>query len=273
MNLIISIKFDSSRFKFRDTHKRLSLVPRPDAILRIYCDDLPNYSIKDNIFDSSNHWVICSGSDKHISYICPPSQYFSSYKLVNLDPNSRSGDIYIKDNKCDQACYFYPLEYLLDELLMINLLISFELGVMLHASGVNDNGHGILFVGSSGSGKSTLANIWKKRNGMSILNDDKIIIRKIKNRFWMFSSHWHESQVSVPLEKIFFIKHGKKNIFLHKSGVEAVTTLLAQSFPPFWNRSRIHYILQLFSELSKEVPCYELRFVPNESVVDFVREV
>jgi hypothetical protein len=229
------------------------------------------------VFDSGGTWSIYQSHGKYILCLRSHQKNNLPYKLAILEHDFKSGDIYIKHDEFAQSHYLYPLTYPLDELLMINLL-SLGRGVLLHACGINDNGRGILFAGTSGAGKSTLANLWKGKNGVIILSDDLIIVRKIKDQILMYGTPWHgDAKMSSPrgvsLDKIFFIKHDNKNTFLSLKSIEAASNLLVRSFPTFWNPSGMQYTLRLISELAMKVPCYELGFVPDKNVLEFVEGV
>jgi hypothetical protein len=49
-----------------------------------------------------------------------------------------------------------------------------------------------------------------------------------------------------------------------------VQQLLQCSFPPFWEAAGMEYTLELFSELSAAVPCYQLDFKPDRSAIDYI---
>ena len=71
-----------------------------------------------------------------------------------------------------------PLEYPLDELLIMHRLTQ-EKAIELHGCGiVSANGEGNLFVGHSGAGKSTTARLWASRHDVEVLSDDRIIVRE-----------------------------------------------------------------------------------------------
>jgi serine kinase of HPr protein (carbohydrate metabolism regulator) len=94
------------------------------------------------------------------------------------------------------------------ELLMVNYLAQ-ERGVIIHGCGIEKNGKGILFVGESGAGKSTLAKLWDQEDGVDVLSDDRIIVRKKGEQFWMYGTPWHgdakfASPETVRLERILF---------------------------------------------------------------------
>ena len=70
-----------------------------------------------------------------------------------------------------------PLEYPLDELLIMHRLTQ-EQAIELHGSGiVRPNGEANLFVGHSGAGKSTTTRLWTAAEDVEVLSDDRIIVR------------------------------------------------------------------------------------------------
>jgi hypothetical protein len=71
-----------------------------------------------------------------------------------------------------------PLQYPLDELLIVHRLTQ-EKGIELHGCGiVRANGMGNLFVGHSGAGKSTTTGLWTALEDVEVLSDDRIIVRR-----------------------------------------------------------------------------------------------
>jgi hypothetical protein len=166
-----------------------------------------------------------------------------------------------------------PLQYPLAEVLMICLLAQGR-GLMVHACGIDDDGHGYLFAGNSTHGKSTMAQIWKDE--ACILNDDRIIIRKRGGRLWMFGTPWHGDYTGVSpqgvlLEKIFFLSHARVNSIYCFEGTAAASRLLTRSFPPLWHEEGMNFTLDFCAQVVSHVPCYELDFVPDKDIVDFVR--
>jgi hypothetical protein len=173
----------------------------------------------------------------------------------------------------EKDSYIDPFEFPLSEILMVCYLAKGH-GIMVHACGVMDNQQGYLFNGNSTHGKSTTAQLWQKH--ARILNDDRIIIRKEDGILKMFGTPWHGAfpgiaALSIPLKKIFFLRHAKENKIVPKSGSSAASMLFSRSFPPFWDPGGIDYTLNLCAEIVTSTPCYEFGFVPDESVVDFIR--
>ena len=160
------------------------------------------------------------------------------------------------------------------ELLMLNYLARGR-GVVLHACGIDRNGSGILFVGESGAGKSTLANLWRPEAGVDVLSDDRVIVRREGDRFRLYGTPWHgtagfASARSLTLKRIFFIKHGRENSIADAEGADPVSRLMTCSFPPFWDPRGLTFTLDLFAGLAARVPCRELTFKPDKSVIEFI---
>ena len=85
----------------------------------------------------------------------------------------------------------YPLQYPLDELLMVHLLARGR-GVAIHGSGVVDaDGRGTLFAGQSGAGKTTMARLWLSEPGVKILSDERVVLRQEGDDVWMYGTPWH----------------------------------------------------------------------------------
>lgn len=98
------------------------------------------------------------------------------------------------------------------QVLLINYFALNKNGIFIHGIGLRDmNGKGLLFAGKSGAGKSTTARLWHKHSKVMVLNDDRIIVRKLKNSFFIYGSPWHGdfndyllSRIeSAPLDKLF----------------------------------------------------------------------
>jgi len=148
-------------------------------------------------------------------------------------------------------------------------------GAIIHACGIEIGGEGLLFVGTSGAGKSTMASLWKETENITILSDDRIIVRKKSGVFWAYGTPWHgdvklASPKGVPLKKVFFITHATKNKVKRFAGAEAIFKYLVCSFPPFWNPQGMEFTLAFLSDLSGSIPCYDLGFLPDDRVLDFI---
>ena len=182
-----------------------------------------------------------------------------------------SADLYFPD---DTDIAVDPFSGPTLELLMINYLAQGR-GVIIHGCGLEKDGEGILFVGESGAGKSTMANLWNSEGGIQILSDDRVIVRKRENDFWIYGTPWHGeahyvSPRAVKLKKMFFLHHAETNEAYPLNAAATVQKLLQCSFPPFWDAGGMEFTLELFSQLAEMVPCYRLDFMPDPSIIKYI---
>ncbi len=160
------------------------------------------------------------------------------------------------------------------ELLMITHLARRD-GVILHGCGISSDGRGVVFAGESGAGKSTLSRLWAQKEGVEILSDDRVIVRRRNGSFYLYGTPWHGEEAfaapgGVELSRIFFIRHGQGNDIRKLSAAGAVREMLKCSFPPLWDAGGMAAALELFHGVATSVPCAELAFVPDHTAMDFV---
>ena len=187
------------------------------------------------------------------------------------------------DNDLQEADLYFPksTDQFIDpfygpvlELLMINYLAQFR-GVVIHSFGIKCGDSGLLFVGESGAGKSTLTRLWNQADGVDILSDDRTIVRKKDGTYWMYGTPWHGeakfgSPQSVRIDRIYFIQHGAANSARPLTGALPVQHLLTCSFPPYWDSEGMEFTMDIFSDLTAAVPCYELFVKPDMGVIDYI---
>jgi hypothetical protein len=100
------------------------------------------------------------------------------YKRLMVDGEFRRASLLLSD-ECFAAVEdsMPPLGYPLDELLIMHRLTQ-ERAIELHGCGIaGPDRTGNLFVGHSGAGKSTTARLWRAREDVEVLSDDRIILR------------------------------------------------------------------------------------------------
>ncbi len=229
----------------------------------------PNIKDAQKQFESPPIWTLYNSNGTRIIRIYEkmPGQE----RIIVLPSGLTSADLYFPT---DTDIAVDPFSGPTLELLMINYLARGR-GAIIHGCGIEKDGEGFLFIGESGAGKSTIASLWNSEDGIEILSDDRIIVRKSGDKFWMYGTPWHgESQFVSPrgveIEKMYFLRHGMQNEIHLLNVATSVQQLLQCSFPPFWDSEGIEFALELFSELSAAVPCYQLDFKPDRNVLKYL---
>ncbi len=244
-----------------------------DIHLSARCGSPPPPLTGRQVFESGQGWRLFQDGERRMLHVRSADQ--DPYQLGIFTPDFRMGEIYVPRLPGQVDEYIFPLGYPLGELFMVNVLGS-GLGILQHACGVVDQGEGMVFTGISSAGKTTTARLWQGLPGVSVLNDDRVILRKVDGNFRVFGTPWHGQggmalPLDAPLKRIFILKHAPENVATRLSVMQAVSMLLVRCFAPLWDPQAMQFTLQLLEEMCQSVPCYELGFVPDSQVVDFVR--
>jgi hypothetical protein len=169
----------------------------------------------------------------------------------------------------------FPMEYPLDELLMIHRLSLGE-GVEVHAVGIVDEiGRGHLFLGHSGAGKSTTARLWDAQPGARILSDDRIILRLREGTIWMYGTPWHgDAGVALPecapLSRMYLLEHAASNELISMPRGQAAAELFARCFVPYHLACGLEFALSFVDRVAQSIPCSLFRFVPDITAVETI---
>ena len=163
-----------------------------------------------------------------------------------------------------------PLKYPMGPILMHYITLKTN-SVMMHASCAYDGVKARIFTGFSGAGKSTMSMIWSEA-GNQIINDDRLIVRQMGDGFYVYNTpmYYQDMPKKAPLNSIFLISHSPENRINRLSGVLAVSKVMAFSIQNNFDRQFINSRIDLFTEMSNQVAIYELGFVPDKQVVQFV---
>lgn len=153
------------------------------------------------------------------------------------------------------------------------LFLSEVGGFIVHAAGLIYKGHAYVFIGPSGSGKTTIASILKKE-GLGVISDEKIVIRKIRFSFMAFSFPWYTYRNQhAPLKNIFFLKKSKRVAFRRLSPSDAITRIFPQITLSFPDREISQKMLNILCVLFKKVPSYEMEFLKDDSFWEKSKEL
>jgi hypothetical protein len=226
------------------------------------------------LFDAGGSWrLLQSGSDFQFTF---RSNRDSSipYKTARFNPTFTAGDVQLSRQHFEHRSSerVYPLEYPLDELLMIHLL-SQGRGVEIHGCGLlNASGRAYLFAGQSGAGKSTMARLWIDQPGVRLLSDERVVLRTDRDRITVHGTPWHgEAGLAAPLAgelaAVFFLHHAPAHSLVAADGARAAAQLLACSFLPFHTPEPIDRTAAAVERVTRSARCYDLWFAPDQSVI------
>lgn len=276
---------------FRIKHKELESKISPD-LMRLQSDHKPNIQIEVSYRERNKIPIEdIPGPYPHrlpflwrpLKIQCyllhPAPQVRHCYGVVKLDKSLKQGRFLI-----DKEYSFSKHRPPLDVPLLFVLLGQILPGqiISLHATGGLDKttGKGMLFAGLSGAGKTTMANLWEKEGAM-VLGEEQIIIRKIGRKLWGYpypgiNGQRMNSCPKITLDAIFLLRHAPRNI-LNGLVREEIThrlfnlaRLASTTYPPCPKDLLNSY--SFIDDIIEAVPVYELGFVPNRKVIDFVRK-
>jgi hypothetical protein len=162
--------------------------------------------------------------------------------------------------------------------LILRATVLFTAGLIFHASGIDDNGQGIVFVGHSGAGKSTQVGIWSQEPGVVAMNDDRIAVRVEPGGARCYGTPWGGTadiarNHSAPLRAIFVLQQAPENSIQPLSPAAAASLLSVRAFLPYWDASLMRRALTNLSSILASVPIYRLRCRPESAVIPLVRSV
>lgn len=144
---------------------------------------------------------------------------------------------------------------------------------LMHGAVLSWKGEGYMFTAPSGTGKSTHVALWKKYLGedVRIINGDKpILIVDEKEVYvcgtpWAGKEHW-QTNTSVPLRGICFLKRGKQNQIRQVAAPEALPLLMGQVYYT-GDAAMAKRTLELLDVVFQNVPMYLLECDISEAAV------
>jgi hypothetical protein len=256
-DIIIDVKLVKKLPQMPKTTRRLFLTQHPDS--------------------HQTNWALFKNERYYIlrEYLLGKRQHY----ILNRDFNK--AEAYLLKKKDDKLTW-HITKVIYDALQVILIhYLSRRDGIFTHAVGIKDKkDRGFLFIGKSGQGKSTLARLWHKHSRDKVLNDDRIIVRKIRDRFFIYGSPWHgdfsdylaSRADRARLENLFFIYHSQKNqATIFKKG--AFKALYPNLFPNFWDREGLEKNIIMCQSLIKNIPCFRLGFKDTKEVIKFVKKI
>ncbi|GEM_PF-1867995 len=232
---------------------------RPQIRIRVEYKEVIEIPGKKEVFLSTRSWRL--GRNKRGLFLYFPRKAVSS--LAQFDRSMQKVTFYTNDPSGQLLLYLFPQ-------MLFRLMAVKGASLMLHSAGVLDGEKAYLFIAHSGGGKSTLAKLALKR-GMTVLNDDRIIIRKQYNIVKVFGNPWHgevehTSSRSALIRGIFFIKKSKSNRVVPISKKDALVQMLLHSFSLPITKEMVKKRMVICSNILGHTSCYCLYFKPDQAV-------
>ncbi|MDD4202978.1 MAG: hypothetical protein PHQ52_05875 [Candidatus Omnitrophica bacterium] len=162
---------------------------------------------------------------------------------------------------------------------LVEYVAKKHMGIIAHCSTVNYKGKTYIFMGTSGTGKSTIAEFWHDKVGATVFNDDRAVIRVENGKTVFYNAPWvgtlyKKAQLDkgsgTAIDGVFLLYQHTENLLEKTSKAIAATKIFKNTFPVFWNRNDLQYILGVCADITKTVPCYDLGFINDDSVVDYL---
>ncbi len=247
----------------------------PDLVLDCWYRSVPEHFLRgEMVFDTAPLWSLHRLEDGLVWRHPSATVEAEARRAVFLPSAWGVPRLFMVSSRRVDGLRSYPIQHPLDKFLYSHLLPRWQ-GLGCHASSVEDNGRGFLFVGVSEAGKSTMASLWHGRKGVQVLSDERTVVR-LQDGWRIYGTPWHGtfpvySPSSAPLAAVLFLKQGLENRLIPVGRSDAAKRLMVCGYLPYWSVEGMDASLDLLDRLTVQVPCLELTFVPDGRVVDLVR--
>lgn len=146
--------------------------------------------------------------------------------------------------------------------------------LMMHASVIESNGKGMLFLGKSGTGKSTHSRLWLDHVAdASLLNDDNPIVRiGSENEVRVYGSPWSGKtpcyrNKSLPVGAFVRLKQAPENRLHRLSPAQAFAALLPSCSNMIWDKGVHDAICTTIASLIPNSQVCLLECLPDQGAV------
>jgi hypothetical protein len=197
-----------------------------------------------------------------------PLSLYQKNAVLKFSMTDREWDLWIETDKSEIDPFGYPLDGLI-----LYYLSVINKDIMIHASGVNYAGKGLLFSGVSGKGKTTMARLWENREA-SVIHDDRLIIRRSESGYQMYNTpvYNNDQPMSSSLDRIFIIEHGTENRMIPLKGASAVSQVMANCIQHSWDQAIISNLLESVSGMCRLITPCKLFFRPDMSIIEYIQK-
>lgn len=240
----------------------------------IYCTSFPSASRKaECLFEGRDHWSIYRQENQYRLEIVD-SLTKKKDRIAVVDRDFSKAVIYVQKKKWHTQRLLRPLI----EIILMNYL-AHKTGLLVHGAAIRDHDRGYVFIGPSGAGKTTISQFWAQKEGdYAVLGDERIVLRRETGGWFAYGTPWPGlgftvASDRVPIDAVYLIRHGKKrHQILEAPRPILFHEIFSQVFSSFWDRSSLDAISESCGQLIQEVPVYQLPFLKQPDVTDFIQK-
>lgn len=165
--------------------------------------------------------------------------------------------------------------HLSSDLLYTLLLPQFK-GIFLHASAIKINKRIFVCIAPSGGGKSTMAKLALLKN-LVVLNDERIILRKVKDKYIVFGNPWHGKMPQTSPEfgevkEVFFLKKANRNYGRKMNKKEMALRILEDSMYLDEDKKTFKKVFEIAFDAGNNIDAYILGFRPDLDIWGYLDE-
>jgi hypothetical protein len=240
---------------------------------------LPDLRGRELLFDGQS-WALYRDGEGYIIALAPRTPDVPPAWIARIDSSYTRGTVFcdkllVRDERGVRSLV-NPVLNRLDQLLLMYILAGRQ-GALIHSAGAVVGGGGLVFAGRSGAGKSTIARQFLAAGTTPLLSDDRVVVRNVGGDYFAFGTPWAgDAQIalnrSAPLRSVLFLHHGPANRVERVAPRDAFEKLLPMVSIPWYDRAAIGQITSFCEELTRDIPAYDLYFVPTPEVAGFLEK-
>jgi len=221
--------------------------------------------------DGSKLWSVYKKNGQ-FCIVCKQQNSLQHEMFAFFDITYSEWTIYV-NTEHNSPVFIDPFAYPLGPIIMLYATQQNN-GVMIHASAVKYSDKGYFFCGFSGSGKTTISNIFN-HSGAEIINDDRLIIRKINQTYKIFNTpmYYEDIKKEIRADQCFILQHALKNTYQPLTGASGIAHISAFCMQHNYNQVLLNKMLHFNSELAGQIPIGILGFQPNHKIVDYIKSL
>ena len=149
-------------------------------------------------------------------------------------------------------------------------------GLHVHAAGIDDGEHVLLFPGVTGAGKATIARLWRAHSQGKVLSERHNLIRLRDGEPFLYgateSNAGEPSAPGAPLKAVFFLQQSTLNQTVPVSPDAAAVELAARTLSDDVDHGDTAEALATAERVTARVRCYRLLFRADAGAIDAVKE-